>query len=127
MGKTALGNRLCWWLLSPVGFADEDDAACAKALRQQLDCASRTSSDPGGTEAGCHTDLFIRDITGRIAVNEGDTITHVELDGATCGVLRKQGTHIDPGSADGVVARPRTQHLPGTAAEVQYPRLRFQP
>jgi len=46
----------------------------AQAMRQKLDHAGDSPADPGGTDAGCHIGLLVRDIAGSIAMDELDLI-----------------------------------------------------
>ena len=51
----------------------------ATALRQKLDFADDSLSDPRGSEAGCHTGLVVRDEAGSIAMDERDLIGDTEI------------------------------------------------
>ena len=51
----------------------------AEALRQKLDGADDSLSDPRGTETGCHTGLLVRDEAGSIAMDERDLIGDTEI------------------------------------------------
>src|SRR5512143_2637158 len=79
VGKTLLGNIFRRRQLPPVGLADEDDPSGAQAPRQKLDSAGDSPGDPGGADAGCHTDLLVRDVARGIAMDELDLIGDAEF------------------------------------------------
>src|SRR5512139_3338276 len=112
--------------LPPVGLADEDDPSGAEALRQKLDGADDSPSDPRGTETGCHTGLLVRDEAGSITMDELDLIGDTEFFSAEFRLLGEQLAHVDAGADDSVIACPGAQHLPRTATEVEHPGSRFQ-
>src|SRR5512143_450419 len=82
VGKTLLGDIFRRRQLPPVGLADEDDPSGAQAPRQQLDRADDSPGDPRGTDTGGHTDLLVRDVAGRIAMDELELIGDAEFFGA---------------------------------------------
>jgi len=51
----------------------------ATALRQKLDFADDSLSDPRGSEAGCHTGLVVKTKPGSIAMDERDLIGDTEI------------------------------------------------
>src|SRR5512139_413659 len=112
--------------LPPVGLADEDDPSGAKALRQKLDSADDSPSDPCSTETGCHTGLVVRDVAGSIAMDELDLICDAQFFSAEFRLLGEQLAHVDAGADDSVIACPGAQHLPRTAAEVEHSGPCFQ-
>src|SRR5512137_2809430 len=112
--------------LPPVGLADEDDPSGAEALRQKLDSADDSPSDPCSTETGCHTGLVVRDVAGSIAMDELDLIGDAEFFSTEFCLLGEQLAHVDADADDSVIACPCAQHLPRTATEVEHSGPRFQ-
>src|SRR5512137_2733094 len=112
--------------MPPVGLADQDDSSGAETLRQKLDGADDSPSDPCSTETGCHTGLVLRDVAGSIAMDELDLIGDAEFFRAEFRLLGEQLAHVDAGADDSVIASPGAQHLPRTAAEVEHSGPCFQ-
>ena len=126
VGETALGDLFRRRQPPPVRFAYEDDPAGAQAPRQQLDGAGDAPADPGRADTGRHLGLLVGDIAGGIAMDEPDLPGDAEFFGTAFRLLGEQPAQVDAGADDAVIPRPGTQHLPRTAAEVEYPVPRFQ-
>ena len=125
-GLTAPGHIFARRQLPPVGLADEDDSARAQTPLQQFDGAGHAPADPGGADTGGHSDLLVSDEAGSIAMEEPDLIGHAEFHGPVLRLLGEQRAQVDACAGDAVIARPGTQHLPGTAAEVEHSGACFQ-
>ena len=52
-------------------------------------------------------------------MNKGYAVGNAELFCPLLSLLAEQRAHINADTANAVVARPGTEHLPGTAAEVE--------
>ena len=59
-------------------------------------------------------------------MDELDLMSDAEFFRTAFRLLGEQPAHVDAGADDSVIACPRAQHLPRTAAEVEHPGARFQ-
>jgi hypothetical protein len=107
-------------------LADEDDPFGAETLCQKPDGAGDSPTDPRGAETGCHTELFVGNVASSVAMDKLNLIGDFEFFSAEFRLLGEQQAHIDTDTGDSVIACPGTQHLAGTAAEVEYTGPWFQ-
>ena len=125
-GLAPPGHLFGWRQLPPVGLADEDNSAGAQTALQQFDGANHAPADPGGADTRGHIDPLVSHKAGSIAMDEPDLIGHAEFHGPVLRLLGEQRAQVDACAGDAVIARPGTQHLPGTAAEVEHSGACFQ-
>src|SRR5512137_2873128 len=97
--------------MQPVGLADKDDSFGAETLCQKPDGAGDSTTDPRGTETGCHSDLFVGDVADSVAVDELDTIGDSEFFSAEFRLPGEQPAHVDADTDDSVITCPGAQHL----------------
>ena len=97
-----------------------------RLFARRPDGADDSSTDPRGTETGCHTDLFVNDVADSVAVDELDPIGNSEFFSAEFRLPGEQLAHVDADADDSVIACPGAQHLARTAAEVEHTSPRFQ-
>ncbi len=109
--ETGAGNLVRGRTVQPVGLADENDPACAKAPGQKRDAAGHTSADPGGPDTRCHVNLLAGHISGRIAVNEAHAIGNAEVESPLLCLGAEERALVDAGPLDCMIARPGAQHL----------------
>ena len=104
----------------------EKDPSGAEALRQKFYGAGHSSSDPRGTDTGCHIDLFVCDVADSVAVDELDSVSDAEFFSAEFRLLGEQPAHVDTGANDSQIACPGAQHLARTAAKIEHTGPQFQ-
>ena len=91
--------------LTPVRFADEHYSPVLEAFASRS-IVPATPPQSSCANAGRHVTFFIRDVAGRVVMNEMDAFADAEFLCAPRGLRGEERAHIDTDTGNGVIPSP---------------------